>query len=176
MSQQYKSPYTSSYASPGLMGPGIERMPALAGVRFETRQLAGTVELPDDKAHELGEILAQRSRSLPFAAIDLKNALEPYTTATRKKIVKAYVAADGDADKLDTVQQWGVTWELPREVKIRLTIWGILSTVSMAASAYHGYKRNDSIGWALGWGFLGAMFPVITPTIAIAQGFGKPKK
>jgi hypothetical protein len=54
--------------------------------------------------------------------------------------------------------------------------WGILGTVSMAASAYHGYKRNQSIGWALGWGFLGALFPVITPTIAVAQGFGKRKR
>ena len=51
----------------------------------------------------------------------------------------------------------------------------VLDTVSMAASAYHGYKRNNSIGWALWWGLMGAMFPVITPTIALAQGFGKPK-
>lgn len=50
---------------------------------------------------------------------------------------------------------------------------GALSTASMAASAYHGYKRHDSVGWALWWGLMGAMFPVITPTIAVAQGFGK---
>jgi hypothetical protein len=54
-----------------------------------------------------------------------------------------------------------------------MTIWGLLSTASMAASAYHGYKRNNSVGWALGWGALGALFPVITPTVALAQGFGK---
>lgn len=53
------------------------------------------------------------------------------------------------------------------------TIWAIASTASMAASAYHGYKRNNSIGWAIGWGLLGGLFPVITPTIAVAQGFGK---
>jgi hypothetical protein len=54
--------------------------------------------------------------------------------------------------------------------------WGILGTVSMAASAYHGYRRNRSIGWALAWGLAGAVFPVITPTIAVAQGFGKRKR
>jgi hypothetical protein len=45
----------------------------------------------------------------------------------------------------------------------------------MAASAYHGYKRNDSVGWAIVWGGLGAIFPVLTPAIALAQGFGKSK-
>lgn len=55
-------------------------------------------------------------------------------------------------------------------------VWGLLSTASMAASIYHGYKRNDSVGWALGWGLLGGLFPVIVPTIAVAQGFGKRKR
>jgi hypothetical protein len=55
-------------------------------------------------------------------------------------------------------------------------VWGTLATASFAASVYHGYKRNDSVGWAIGWGVLGALFPVITPTIAVAQGFAKPKR
>ena len=53
-------------------------------------------------------------------------------------------------------------------------VWALLATASMAASAYHGYRRNESIGWALWWGLMGAMFPVITPVIALAQGFGTP--
>lgn len=52
-------------------------------------------------------------------------------------------------------------------------LWGILSTASMAASAYHGVKRNDSVGWGLWWGLMGGLFPIITPAIAVAQGFGK---
>ena len=51
-----------------------------------------------------------------------------------------------------------------------------LSTASGAASAYHGYKRNQSVGWALWWGFWGGVFPVIVPTIAVAQGFGEKEK
>jgi len=54
-------------------------------------------------------------------------------------------------------------------------VWGIVATASMAASAYHGYKRNDSIGWALVWAFMGTLFPVITPVIAVAQGYGQRK-
>lgn len=53
--------------------------------------------------------------------------------------------------------------------------FALLSTASMGVSAYHGYKRNQSIGWALVWGFFGGVFPVIVPVIAVAQGFGKRK-
>jgi hypothetical protein len=54
-------------------------------------------------------------------------------------------------------------------------VWAVASVLSTALSAYHGYKRNDSIGWAIVWGLLGGAFPVITPTIAYAQGFGERK-
>lgn len=56
-------------------------------------------------------------------------------------------------------------------------VWYGLAAVSSAASAYHGYKRNrGSVGWAVAWGALGGLFPVITPAIAVAEGFGKPAK
>ena len=51
----------------------------------------------------------------------------------------------------------------------------IVRPISSAASAYHGYKRNNSIGWALWWSVMGGMFPIITPTIGLAQGWGKRK-
>lgn len=51
----------------------------------------------------------------------------------------------------------------------------LLAMASAGVSAYHGYKRNDSIGWAIGWGFLGGLFPVIVPAIAFGQGLGKRK-
>jgi len=55
-------------------------------------------------------------------------------------------------------------------------LWGLISAASAGVSAYHGYKRNNgSIGWAVGWGLLGGIFPVITPAIAFAQGLGERK-
>ena len=48
-------------------------------------------------------------------------------------------------------------------------------TVGAIASAFHGYRRNRSVGWAVVWGLLGHWSPPITVTIAVAQGFGKPK-
>jgi hypothetical protein len=49
-----------------------------------------------------------------------------------------------------------------------------LSAVSMAVSAYHGYKRDKSVGWAVVWGILGGMAPVLVPVIALAEGYAKP--
>ena len=52
-----------------------------------------------------------------------------------------------------------------------------LSMLGAAATAYHGYKRNnESIGWAFGWAFFGSVIPVVALPVALAQGFGKPKK
>jgi hypothetical protein len=52
---------------------------------------------------------------------------------------------------------------------------GTLSAASSLVSLYHGYKRNNSLGWGLLWGFMGATFPLITPTVALAQGFAVRK-
>lgn len=59
----------------------------------------------------------------------------------------------------------------------RPPVWlQILSSVSFGLSFYHGYRRNRSWGWALGWGLLGGIFPVITPAVAFSQGFAKRKR
>lgn len=66
------------------------------------------------------------------------------------------------------------TWaQMTDAEKTKVAIWGVLSTASAAASAYHGYKRNNSVGWAIWWGLMGGMFPVITPAIGLAQGWSK---
>ncbi len=49
-----------------------------------------------------------------------------------------------------------------------------LGLVGAAACAYHGYRRNDSAGWAVGWAFFGSVAPILALPIALAQGFGKP--
>lgn len=56
------------------------------------------------------------------------------------------------------------------------TPWKVARAAAGAAGAYHGYKRNESVGWALWWSFAGFMFPLFTPVIAVAQGFGERAK
>ncbi len=48
-----------------------------------------------------------------------------------------------------------------------------LSVGGAAIGTYHGFKRNGSVGWAIAWGVAGAVFPVITSALAVAQGIGK---
>lgn len=63
-------------------------------------------------------------------------------------------------------------YQLSTEAKVGL---GLLSSASGAASAWHGYRRNRSVLWAAVWGLSGLMFPIITPAVGLAQGWGKRK-
>lgn len=56
-------------------------------------------------------------------------------------------------------------------------LWEIATPLSIAISAYHGYKKSyDSIAWGAVWGVLGGLFPIITPTIAVLDGYAKPDR
>ena len=57
---------------------------------------------------------------------------------------------------------------------VRLLL-GLIGVASVAGLAYHGYKRNDSIGWSIGWALLGGAFPIIAWPVALGQGFAKRK-
>jgi hypothetical protein len=51
----------------------------------------------------------------------------------------------------------------------------VLSAVGAAAGAYHFARRHrGSVPWGLAGGVLGALFPIVVPAVALAQGFGKP--
>lgn len=54
--------------------------------------------------------------------------------------------------------------------------FGMLGTAGVGLGAYHGYKRNRSVGGAVLWGILGGIFPIFTIPVAFAQGFGKRRK
>lgn len=43
------------------------------------------------------------------------------------------------------------------------------------AGAYHGYKRNGSIGMAIVWALAGGIFWPVAIPIMFVQGFGKKK-
>jgi len=55
----------------------------------------------------------------------------------------------------------------------RVTI--AIGTAATPVLAYHGYKRNNSVGWAVAWGLFGSMVWPITLPVAFAQGFAKPR-
>lgn len=54
------------------------------------------------------------------------------------------------------------------------SLWGIAGTAAVAALAYHGYRRNNSVGWAVAWALLGGLVWPAGLAVAFAQGFGQP--
>lgn len=50
-----------------------------------------------------------------------------------------------------------------------------VSTASMVALTYHGYKRTGSLFWALVYGLAGRWVPVVAVPVSLAQGFGERK-
>jgi len=76
---------------------------------------------------------------------------------------------------LGGVEEWAATAEgtIIKKVVIAMQF---LRPVGAVVSGIHGYRRNDSSwGAALGWAALGFLFPIITPVVGLAQGYGKPK-
>lgn len=59
------------------------------------------------------------------------------------------------------------------EYRTASIVLSVVATVCGAIAAYHGYKRNNSVGWGIAWYFLGAWFPFITLPVAFAQGYGE---
>lgn len=59
---------------------------------------------------------------------------------------------------------------------LRVPTWlKALGWVGFFGGLYHGYKRNDSIGWGIGWALFGGAIPVLAIPIALIQGLGKQK-
>lgn len=58
----------------------------------------------------------------------------------------------------------------------RSNLLNYLTVASAAACGYHGYKRNQSIWWSAVWFGMGIVLPVITPVVALAQGYGREKR
>lgn len=47
------------------------------------------------------------------------------------------------------------------------------SYAAIGVAAFHGYRRNRSVGWAIAWAAAAAVAPLITTGVAFAQGLGK---
>jgi hypothetical protein len=50
-----------------------------------------------------------------------------------------------------------------------------VSYASAALCAYHGYRRNGSLFWALVWAVAGKKIPIVAVPVAAAQGIGKKR-
>jgi hypothetical protein len=131
--------------------------------------------LTDAEINEMGKSLAPQTQT--GGGVDdvrLAALMSNYDQMTQAKLGAAIISAGGSDKVVSGALKMlkNDSWKADKRWGAFL---GILSTASAAASAYHGYKRNDSVGWAVVWFLMGGLFPVITPAVALAQGFGKPK-
>jgi hypothetical protein len=106
-----------------------------------------------------------------------------------KSSPKPSVAEVGDLFRLTPTAQWSglanllvaasvspVTVKSGIDEATRLKaawIKGGLTLASAAVSAFHGARRNDSVPWGVWWFLMGLTFPIFTPVVALAQGFGR---
>lgn len=107
------------------------------------------------------------------SSTDIADFLKAFPPAERGTMAQALIGRGVSASAVAAALKW-----LETSDKMRgnwPTIAGILSIASGAAGAYHGYRRNQSIGWGLWWFLMGSIFPIVTPVIALAQGYGKRK-
>lgn len=177
---------------PAFAGTSLEVIsdPSDFGAAPPPFNLMGLGAIPDDQARAIAETFAAESRSLAWSGFSpqplaekFARVLQPYDVESRNKILSAFLKLDGYAPLVTHVNAALATssgasridWQSPR-VRTGATIWSAVSLASSVASVYHGYKRNQSVGWAIVWGIMGALFPIITPVVAVAQGYGKPAK
>lgn len=107
------------------------------------------------------------------SSTDVADFLKAYPPEQRGTMAQSLIARGVSANTISAALRWLETTDRVRGNWP--TIAGVLAVASAAASGYHGYKRNNSIGWALWWFLMGSIFPIVTPVIGIAQGFGKRK-
>lgn len=78
------------------------------------------------------------------------------------------ISADTIASALNFLATPASSWNIK-------AIKAVAVLASAALSGFHGYRRNQSVPWGLAWFVAGGIFPIVTPVIAVAQGYGKRK-
>jgi len=111
-------------------------------------------------------------RSPAPSSADVASFLKLYSGESRNAAAQALIARGVSANTISSAMTF-----LSTSSKVgKNAVWGLLATASAAASGYHGIKRHHgSIGWGVWWFLMGGLFPIITPTVAVAQGFAKAK-
>lgn len=106
---------------------------------------------------------------------DLADVLSAFGRDEREQLVATLIGAGADPRKVaDAVSELEQRRIFDRKRQFRAVLWSV-ALASGGLSAYHGYRRNEHVGWALWWFAMGTLFPVITPAVAFGQGFAQPK-
>jgi hypothetical protein len=108
------------------------------------------------------------------SSTDVANFLKAQPETDRTMLAQQLIAQNVPSATVSAALNWLDT--TARWKAAMSTIGGVLAIASAAASGYHGYRRNNSLVWAGVWFGAGMLFPIFTPVVALAQGFGKRKE
>jgi hypothetical protein len=142
---------------------------------FGDSAMFGAFGLTEDETQQLAERV-----KAAFLSTDVEAILSAIPTLGERQAVATRALAIGADPGMINLALQNIASNTPSKIQFNVPLpwrifWGVASTVSTGLGAYHGYKRNSSIGWAIWWGLMGGIFPIVTPAIAFAQGFGKPR-
>lgn len=130
--------------------------------------------LAPSESKALSTQLAQRVETL--SPIDLADILDRLSRSDREQLVVDLMSAGVPAEKVNAALR---EVDMRRHLRLRRAFrvgFSLVGFASGAAGAYHGYKRNQSVPWAVVW-FLGsALFPVVSVPIMLSQGFAKARR
>lgn len=147
-----------TYAPPGL--------PSVPSTGFSGLGLADDATEPDPV---VAFLLAHPQPS----STDVSNFLKAQPDTDRTMLAQQLVAHDVPSATVSAALNWLDTTARWKAAMSKVA--GIAVIASAAASGYHGYRRNHSVWWAGVWFGAGLLFPIFTPVVALAQGFGRRK-
>lgn len=102
--------------------------------------------------------------------------LKQFDSAEQKEVIYDLLKSGEDPQKVLEATRELAVQHSDRTKKNLSILWWTLAAGSGALSAFHGYRRSNSIPKALGWFMAGTILPIPTVVIAIAQGYAKPKR
>jgi hypothetical protein len=117
--------------------------------------------------------LAKRASEL--SASELADLFDRLSSSDRDQLMADLIVAGFDPEAVNAAfREMGLRRHLRRRRTVRALL-GLVGAAAGAAGAYHGYKRNQSVPWAIAWFAGSAVFPVLAVPIMVAQGFAKQK-
>lgn len=146
----------------GLAGLGdatAEETPSAAATRIlglAAEEQHAAIDAWLNAARRTGAEVGSFSRALQTGSADLADyAMNIYATLVQDP---SYGATQSALSQLSPTVRWTLV---------------VIGLTAGAISAYHGYKRNNSLGWGVWWYLMGTWFPFITLPVAFAQGYGR---
>jgi len=170
----------TGYLNPPRTSPGVPqnllRQTLLGGLGSTARMLSGLGQVVGSSNDPIGDVVAESA----IVAGDAQGF--PTVPGQAVPATPAPSVSGGDGGFVTPVQypsvgaQAGVNL-FGQRIGLGATLGFVsISLLSGALSAIHGWNRDHTPIAAWGWFTLGSLFPIVTPLVALGQGYAKPRR